>query len=203
MRMHYTWIAGDINFLPWTCSGPRARQGGRAAGRQGHPVYNIQPVRGPGRGGSAGRTSRAYTYTETDTTGQAEVAERWEGRKEGGGGDSTGCFVLTRPTTCELSTYFRERAPVILTSGAARRVGAAKRGKNSGGRESRDKSVADGGVAGERGDFAPARRVTATVDVKGLPRGERANGVGNHWTFCQRCLIFRKSFARTPLEEER
>lgn len=26
MRMHYTWIAGDINFLPWTCSGPRARQ---------------------------------------------------------------------------------------------------------------------------------------------------------------------------------
>jgi len=32
MRMHYTWIAGDINFLPWTCSGPRARQGGRAAG---------------------------------------------------------------------------------------------------------------------------------------------------------------------------
>lgn len=24
MRMHYTWIAGDINFLPWTCSGPRA-----------------------------------------------------------------------------------------------------------------------------------------------------------------------------------
>lgn len=30
MRMHYTWIAGDINFLPWTCSGPRALQGGRA-----------------------------------------------------------------------------------------------------------------------------------------------------------------------------
>lgn len=36
MRMHYTWIAGDINFLPWTCSGPRARQGGRAVpGRAG------------------------------------------------------------------------------------------------------------------------------------------------------------------------
>lgn len=36
MRMHYTWIAGDINFLPWTCSGPRARQGGRAVpGRVG------------------------------------------------------------------------------------------------------------------------------------------------------------------------
>lgn len=22
-RMHYTWIAGDINFLAWTCSGKR------------------------------------------------------------------------------------------------------------------------------------------------------------------------------------
>lgn len=61
MRMHYTWIAGDINFLPWTCSGPRAagwQQGrvpgrGRVAGvveRRGwvaiHPVYNIQHDRG-------------------------------------------------------------------------------------------------------------------------------------------------------------
>lgn len=36
IRMHYTWIAGDINFLPWTCSGPRARQSSRAVpGRAG------------------------------------------------------------------------------------------------------------------------------------------------------------------------
>lgn len=53
MRMHYTWIAGDINFLPWTCSGPRARQGHAGKGwsnAQGswvaiHPIYNIYPVR--------------------------------------------------------------------------------------------------------------------------------------------------------------
>lgn len=62
MRMHYTWIAGDINFLPWTCSGPRAESGGRAvpgcagvAERKGlwvavHPVYNIHWWPGGERG---------------------------------------------------------------------------------------------------------------------------------------------------------
>lgn len=50
----------------------------------------------------------------------------WKGGKEGGG-DSTGCFVLTRPTTCELLPGFLPTfaCPVILTSGAARCIGAA------------------------------------------------------------------------------
>lgn len=52
----------------------------------------------------------------------------WKGGKEGGG-DSTGCFVLTRPTTCELLPGFLPTfaCPVILTSGAARCIGAAEK----------------------------------------------------------------------------
>lgn len=46
MRMHYTWIAGDINFLPWTCSGPW-----RAAGWSPFPRSRQEGCKGVGGGG--------------------------------------------------------------------------------------------------------------------------------------------------------
>ena len=67
MRMHYTWIAGDINFLAWTCSGPwraagwsvvRERpegarrfhgRGKRVAKREGVCVYEHRTERVRGR----------------------------------------------------------------------------------------------------------------------------------------------------------
>lgn len=136
MRMHYTWIAGDINFLPWTCSGPCGRQDGRA-------VPESRGGDGRARGGGWPSTQyitssrcvardvreRGTNDQSTHTaTGQTEVVERWEGKREGGG-DSTGCFVLTRPTTCELLPGFLPTfaSPVILTSGAARCIGTAEK----------------------------------------------------------------------------
>lgn len=51
MRMHYTWIAGDINFLPWTCSGPwRVAGWSPLRGRRGLAV-SIDEARGLQREG--------------------------------------------------------------------------------------------------------------------------------------------------------
>lgn len=176
MRMHYTWIAGDINFLPWTCSGPRARhrtvgpcRAGPGRGlRRGwssargwvaiHPAYNIHRLRDPGR-----------TGVRDDQHTPAVRPRWWKGGKEGGG-DSTGCFVLTRPTTCELLPSFLPTFayPVILTSGAARCIGAAEK-----------KCVPEMSRIGRR-RLANARdlakRVAATAGVKGVAtrrKGER------------------------------
>lgn len=82
-----------------------------------HPVYNIHPVRDPGR-----------TGVRDDQHTPAVRPRWWKGGKEGGG-DSTGCFVLTRPTTCELLPDFLPTFAysVILTSGAARCIGAAEK----------------------------------------------------------------------------
>lgn len=59
-----------------------------------HPAYNIHPVRDPGR-----------TGVRDDQHTPVVRPRWWKGGKEGGG-DSTGCFVLTRPTTCELLPGF-------------------------------------------------------------------------------------------------
>jgi len=59
-----------------------------------HPAYNIYSLRDSGRTGV-----RDDRYTP------AVRPRWWKGEKEGGG-DSTGCFVLTRPTTCELLPGF-------------------------------------------------------------------------------------------------
>lgn len=82
-----------------------------------HPAYNIHPVRDPGR-----------TGVRDDQHTPAVRPRWWKGGKEGGG-DSTGSFVLTRPTTCELLSGFLPTfaCPVILTSGAARCIGAAEK----------------------------------------------------------------------------
>jgi len=89
MRMHYTWIAGDINFLPWTCSGPRARQGGRAAGPSArgwmaiHPVYNIQPGAWPGTRRERG-TNVQSIHVHRDRHHWSGRGGGKVGRKEGG-----------------------------------------------------------------------------------------------------------------------
>lgn len=51
MRMHYTWIAEDINFLAWTCSAPRGLKGGRVSERERGPPL---PGRVVGQGGAEG-----------------------------------------------------------------------------------------------------------------------------------------------------
>lgn len=165
-----------------------------------HPVYNMQPVRGPGRVGARGRRLK-HTYTHVST---ASVRPRWRkggkegGREEGGRWRFHGLFRAHTfnhvRAFARFSTYFREPGDFDEWSGGMYR----RSGKKIRGAKTRDTdNVANGGVWRTR-DLTLARRVTGAADVKGLLRSERANEVGNHWTFCQRCLIFRKSFARTP-----
>lgn len=75
--------------------------------------------------------------------------------------DSTGCFVLTRPTTCELLLGFLSTfaSPVILTSGAARCTGVAE--KNA-----LEKSRGRPAVALWRGREI-SRKVAGAAGVKG------------------------------------
>jgi hypothetical protein len=182
----------------------RAR--GRAAGRQGRAqeggwpstrYITFSPVRGPGRGGSAGLTSRAYTYTEIDTTGQAEVAGRWEGRKEGG--RWWRFHGLFRAHTSNhvrafagLSTYFRASAGDFDEWTGETRWRREKRKKLGWEREPRQK------CRGRR----PRLRSTS----KGSPRGERANGLAESLDVLSEVFDIRKIIWRgrhATLEEER
>lgn len=72
--MHYTWIAGDINFLAWTCSGPRGLEGGRerAREREKRPACprGWMTTRGGGRvdRGRGGRPAHERESTHPSTT---------------------------------------------------------------------------------------------------------------------------------------
>lgn len=233
MRMHYTWIAGDINFLPWTCSGPRARagqQGGRAvpcraerlAGKEGADgrareggwsstryITSTRCVTRDARDARDERLERAHTCTHVHKNTRARAhpyAHHWSsggggkvGRKEGRRevGDSTGCFVLTRPTTCELLPGFLRTfaSPVILTSGTARRIPAPRergRGKNEREEKKSKESRATKSSRSANDDETSRSREAPRVRPTSKGCGERANRVGNHWTFRWRCLIFGK-----------
>lgn len=138
-----------------------------------HPAYNIHPVRDPGR-----------TGVRDDQHTPVVRPRWWKGGKEGGG-DSTGCFVLTRPTTCELLPGF---LPTFRVPGDFDEwCGEMYRCR---GKKMRQKSRERAGGTWRTRDLA--KRVAGVTGVKGSLCGERANGVGNHWTFCQKCLIFRK-----------
>lgn len=141
-----------------------------------HPVYNIQHDRGlrdvsahhrSGRGG--GKVERRVAIPRAVSCSH----------------------VQPRASFCRVfSTYFRE-CSVILTSGAARCVVAAAK-KIRGKKYARKIAPPDESARKSR---ALAKRVASRPGAARHQRvesGERANGVGNHWTFCQRCLIFRK-----------
>ena len=125
MRMHYTWIAGDINFLPWTCSGPwRAAGWSVLRSRRGLAV-STDEARGLQREGvytsieenwrEKGRERAGYSQIEKPE--REREGEREREREEN---VSKLCVVLTRSTTCQLFPSFLPTfasSAVILTSG--------------------------------------------------------------------------------------
>lgn len=141
-----------------------------------HSVYNIQPD------------------ARLGTRGQRGV-HHWSGRSGGKVGRRE--VAIPRAVSCShiqpRASFCRAFLPtfanlVILTSGTARCIGVAlrkKKQKTKKWQKSRGRSAAAGEHEISRKESRPG--------VKGLParrKGER--GVENHWTFRQRCLIFRK-----------
>lgn len=117
MRMHYTWIAGDINFLAWTCSGPwRAAWWVSVCEDREGVVVSMDEV-----GSRAERTNEGKRGWIVRVAGERTDERTNERVAKGGEGEwgecmeerwrvaNPACFLLTRPTTCQLSvlsTYF-------------------------------------------------------------------------------------------------
>ena len=155
MRMHYTWIAGDINFLAWTCSGPwraagwsvvRERpegarrfhgRGKRVAKREGVCVYEH-------------RTERVRRRKE-EKEKEEEKEKAWRERER----KSLRCTRSTTTRAAHLfpsfpSIFFPPSSAVILTSGRRGASGETKRKKRKKKREARTRP--DGRVG--RAEFA-------------------------------------------------
>lgn len=130
MRMHYTWIAGDINFLPWTCSGPRGPR--RAAGCEGG---------GRAREGVGWPSIRYITSTRYGCAGATDQhtppvrpTSRWWKRWVGGRWRFHGLFRAHTSNHVRafagFSTYFREPGDFDEWSGEMSVSRKKKRTKN-------------------------------------------------------------------------
>ena len=114
MRMHYTWIAGDINFLPWTCSGPwRAAGWSVLRSRRGLAV-STDEARGLQREGVYTSIEENWREKGRERAGysQIEKPERErEGERERERGERIQAVCRTHtfnhvPAFSQLSTYF-------------------------------------------------------------------------------------------------